>query len=156
MRRRQAEPGLCLARVRTIRACNAYLDGTQQAGLVLTCRTDQYQALGQSKEWVRDAAQIRSDPSQPKARAFLVRRVTDEDRWRPVLTGMKRAGNRRSETTCSACSSPTLTAVHHGPHPAGRVHQWLGTLARYLNSNTARRNPRPPPESRRPGTFSAN
>ena len=46
----EAEPGYASRAARTIRACNAYLDGTQQAGLVLTCRTDQYQALGQSKD----------------------------------------------------------------------------------------------------------
>lgn len=179
----ELEPRYASRAARTIRACNAYLDGTQQASLVLTCRLGQYQALEESREWVRDAAQIQIRPvGLPKARTFLVRRVSDEERWRAVLAAMTRTGNQALARALSTpwrltlaamvyderdsgtgaylhdpadltnptldteekirdhllgLLIPTLTAVHHGPHPADRVHRWLGTLARYLGSNTA-------------------
>jgi hypothetical protein len=37
-----AQPGYASRAARTSRACNAYLDGARQVGLVLTCRIDQY------------------------------------------------------------------------------------------------------------------
>jgi predicted NACHT family NTPase len=68
---------------RAIRACNAFLDGDQKAGMVLTCRSVQYESLEKAREWAQDAARIELRPVKADAaRQFLVRRVSDEARWR--------------------------------------------------------------------------
>jgi len=106
------EPGYASRAGQVIRACNAYLDGRQKAAMVLTCRIGQYEALGQANEWVHDAAQVRLRPvGLPTARSFLTRRVTDKDRWQPVLDAMRRSGNG---PLASALSTPwrlTLAAA---------------------------------------------
>jgi hypothetical protein len=78
-----------------IRACNRYLDAGQKGAMVLTCRINQYEALEQAREWVRDAARIELRPVEvAAARGFLTRRVDDEERWQPVLGQMQRSGGQ--------------------------------------------------------------
>ena len=85
------QPGYASRAGQVIRACNAYLDGGQKAALVLTCRIGQYQALEQDRVWVHDAARVELRPiGLPAARRFLTCRVTDQDRWQPVLDQMRR------------------------------------------------------------------
>jgi hypothetical protein len=93
------EPGYASRAAQTIRACNAYLAGTEKAAMVLTCRIGQYRALEDAGEWVHDAARIRLNPvGLPAARRFLTRRALDNARWEPVLTAMRRGGNRALRT----------------------------------------------------------
>lgn len=94
-------PGPASRAARTIRACNAYLDGVHKASVIVTCRTGHYQALESSRVWVHDAARVQIRPvGLPAARAFLVRRAIDQHRWRPVLDVMRR-GNRPLATALS-------------------------------------------------------
>jgi len=89
------KPGYASRAAQTIRACNAYLQAGEKAGLVLTCRIEQYEALEGAHEWVRDAARVEIRPvTLSKARSFLVARTDDEDRWKPVLEAMRRGGNQ--------------------------------------------------------------
>ena len=164
-----------------IRACNAYLDGVDKGGMVLTCRLKQYEALEAAHEWVHDAAHVHITPvGLPAARAFLIRRASDESRWQPVLTEMRRGANRPLAAALSTpwrldlattvyehrsaqgqysrdpaeLSAPALDSeekirdhllsllissavdARGGRYSAKQVHQWLATLARYLEQNT--------------------
>ena len=84
-------PGYTSRAGQVIRACNFYLDGTKKAAMILTCRIGQYKALEQVGEWVHDAAHIQLRPvGVATARSFLTSRVTDKERWRPVLDEMQR------------------------------------------------------------------
>jgi NACHT domain-containing protein len=107
------EPGYGSRTAQTIRACNAYLDGSGGKGsLVLTCRIEQYEALEKSREWVHDAARIQIHPvALPQARDFLTGRVTDKDRWRPVMAGMRQGRNRPLAQALSTPWRLTLTAA---------------------------------------------
>ncbi|WP_026412867.1 NACHT domain-containing protein [Actinomadura oligospora] len=106
------DPGYSSRAAQTIRACNAYLDGADKGSLVLTCRIDQYEALERTREWVRDAARVEICPVRlPKAREFLIGRVSDEGRWQPVLTAMCRSGNRPLARALSTPWRLTLAAT---------------------------------------------
>ena len=80
--------------------------------MVLTCRVSQYEALEQAREWVHDAARIQLHPvAVATARSFLTRRVTDEERWQPVLSQMQRSS---SQPLAKALATPwrlTLAAT---------------------------------------------
>ena len=103
------QPGFSSRVGQAIRACNAYLDGSQKGEMVLTCRIDQYGALEQASEWVRNAAHVQLRPVDvTAAREFLTRRVADESRWRPVLDAMRRP---RNSVLASALSTPWRLAV---------------------------------------------
>jgi NACHT domain len=95
-----------------IRACNAYLDGTQMAAMVLTCRIDQYEALQQAHEWVHDAARVQLRPvGLPAARSFLAQQAIDKDRWQPVLEAMQQSGHRPLARALSTPWRLTLAAI---------------------------------------------
>jgi hypothetical protein len=88
------DPGYNSRAAEAVRSFNAYQHGRSRAELVLTCRSEQYQALQQSQEWLKDAAHIAILPvSLAAARGFLIGRVRDAGRWQPVLDAMK---HRRS------------------------------------------------------------
>lgn len=77
---------------RTLRALNAYQDGRTMAAVVLTCRSTHYEALEQARVWRDDPARVELAPvSSRQARDFLTERVTDPDRWTPVLQEIKGA-----------------------------------------------------------------
>ena len=105
-------PGYSSRAGQAIRACNAYIDGADKAAIILTCRIGQYESLEQAHEWVHDAARIQLRPvNVAAARSFLTRRVTDKDRWQPVLSYMRR---RDGKTLAAALATPwrlTLAAT---------------------------------------------
>jgi hypothetical protein len=105
-------PGFNSRAAQAVRACNAYLSSGQKAGIVLTCRIGQYEALEGAYEWVQDAARVEIRPvTLPRARAFLTRRTSDAERWKPVLSAMRPGGN---EALSRALSTPwrlTLAAA---------------------------------------------
>jgi hypothetical protein len=106
------EPGYASRAGQAIRACNAYLDGGDKAAMVLTCRIGQYQALEQEREWVHDAARLELGPVGLRtARRFLAQRVTEEDRWQPVLKAMRRPGSRQLAKALSTPWRLTLAAT---------------------------------------------
>jgi hypothetical protein len=105
-------PGYASRAAHTIRACNAYLDFTRKAAIVLTCRIGQYEALEEATEWVHDAARIRLRPvGLHTAQGFLTRRVTHEGRWRPLLEEMQRPGNQHLARALSTPWRLTLAAT---------------------------------------------
>jgi hypothetical protein len=96
-----------------IRACNAYLDGVRAAAMILTCRINQYEALEQdAHEWVQDAARIELRPVEVAAAcSFLTGRVTEEDRWQPVLDQMWQPAGRPLAAALSTPWRLTLAAT---------------------------------------------
>ena len=102
-----------------IRACNAYLDGRQKAAMVLTCRISQYEALEQAREWIRDAARIQLHPvAVPAARRFLTARITDEDRWQPVLDRMQQRGSPLAQAMSTPWRLTVAATVYDQRDPA--------------------------------------
>jgi hypothetical protein len=103
------QPGFSSRVGQAIRACNAYLDGSQKGEIILTCRIDQYGALEQAREWVRNAAHVQLRPvGLTAAREFLTMRVADESRWQPVLNAMRRS---RNSVLARALSTPWRLAI---------------------------------------------
>lgn len=75
-----------------VRALNAYQHGRGKGELVLTCRSDQYDALGAAGVGVEDAAHVQIRPvSAVKAREFLENRVSDVARWQQVQQTIDRS-----------------------------------------------------------------
>ncbi|HEY5835140.1 NACHT domain-containing protein, partial [Streptomyces sp.] len=81
--------GTPVARRRAARAVerlNAYQNALGSAPLVLTCRTAQYGELAAADVRMREAARIEIEPvDNVRAIAYLNVRITNPDRWRPVL-----------------------------------------------------------------------
>ncbi|HEY5835580.1 NACHT domain-containing protein, partial [Streptomyces sp.] len=81
--------GTPVARRRAVRAVdrlNAYQNALGRAPLVLTCRTAQYGELAAADVRMREAARIEIEPvDTTRAIAYLNVRITNPDRWRPVL-----------------------------------------------------------------------
>lgn len=119
------EPRYASRAGQAIRACNAYLDGGQKAAMVLTCRIGQYKALKEASEWVHAAACVQLRPvGLSTARSFLTGRVTDHDRWEPVLDAMRRSG---SGPLARALSTPWRLTL------AAAVYDWRDpATGRYL------------------------
>jgi len=62
------------------------LSGRDDVPLIVTCRSDQYESLGKSHDWIKNATRVRLSPVHGKqARAFITERASDLNRWRPVL-----------------------------------------------------------------------
>ncbi|WP_437060606.1 NACHT domain-containing protein [Streptomyces sp. enrichment culture] len=71
---------------RALDALNSYQRGLDSAKLVLTCRTEQYQALESARVWLKDAARVDISSVRPaKGRAFIESRTDDPARWAGVL-----------------------------------------------------------------------
>ncbi|WP_257584401.1 NACHT domain-containing protein [Streptomyces sp. TLI_146] len=123
---------------RALRALNAYQHGRGKAELVLTCRSDQYQALEAMRIWVQDAAHVEIRPvSAVKARDFLNRRVSELTRWRPVLHEL---GHHPSGLLAQSLSTPwrlTLAVTiyeQRDPRTGIYVHNLEDLLAPDLNA----------------------
>lgn len=81
------DPALTFASraAQAVRALNAYQHGRGKGELVLTCRSDQYEALKAVGAGVEDAARVEIRPvSAVKTRRFLEDRVSDVARWQRV------------------------------------------------------------------------
>ncbi|MEU8796222.1 NACHT domain-containing protein [Spirillospora sp. NPDC048819] len=84
-------PGYASRAGKALRALNAYQHGRAKAEVVLTCRSEQYEALEDARTWAHDAARVEIQPVGPAmAREFLSDRVDDLDRWRPVFQALDR------------------------------------------------------------------
>ncbi|UGT42238.1 hypothetical protein LTV02_02060 [Nocardia yamanashiensis] len=81
------EPGFSSRAARLLLALNGYQDLRGRAPVVITCRTEQLEALEGVRVWLLDAATIEIDPvSTMKAEAFLRDCVGDVGRWQPIFT----------------------------------------------------------------------
>jgi hypothetical protein len=98
------DPGWSSRARRALEVLNSYQQGLTKASLVLTCRSDQYQALAADRIWLEDAAWVEiSSVSSVKARAFAEGRASDPTRWHDVLEALERAP---SEPLARALSTP--------------------------------------------------
>lgn len=71
---------------------NAYQRGRERAPLVLTSRSAAYLDLQALHVWARDAARVEiTAVSLLQAREFVTRRVSDPERWAPVLDHLSAA-----------------------------------------------------------------
>ncbi|WKU08684.1 NACHT domain-containing protein [Micromonospora sp. HUAS LYJ1] len=87
-------PGYASRAGHVLRVFNGYQRLRSKAELIVTCSSRQYSALIADYAWLEDAARVEIRPvSAAMARAFIVARAVDADRWNAVLDGMKR--NRR-------------------------------------------------------------
>ncbi|MGW9205663.1 NACHT domain-containing protein [Embleya sp. NPDC055664] len=74
---------------RALEIMNAYQHGRDRACLVVTSRSDSYDALN---TWAKDAARIDITPVTPgQAREFILARVDDPRRWRDVVDALASA-----------------------------------------------------------------
>ncbi|MEV5892895.1 NACHT domain-containing protein [Nonomuraea fuscirosea] len=116
-----------------IRGINAYHGTRSKGGIVLTCRSNQYQALEAISLWTRDAAHVHIAPvSSKEARTYLLSRVENPARWKPVLMALKRNAHAALARGLSTPWRLTLAiAIYeqrsHDPniysrHPAELVH----------------------------------
>ncbi|MBN0048188.1 hypothetical protein JS756_29580 [Streptomyces actuosus] len=109
-----------------VRALNAYQQGRDAGPLVLTCRTEHYDALAARIE-VLDAARIALAPvdavnavNAVNARTYLADRALDTARWHPLLDHLT---NHPTGTLATTLSTPwrlclTATVWHHDGNPA--------------------------------------
>ncbi|WP_101790441.1 NACHT domain-containing protein [Nonomuraea indica] len=90
------KPGYGSRAARALRALEDYEHGLDRCSLVVTCRTDQYDALAADGAAPRGVARIdMKEVGGDKARRF-VQAVTDQqdpDRWRPVLDALTGDGH---------------------------------------------------------------
>lgn len=151
------EPGYGSRAAHVIRAANAYLDGSGTSAMVLTCRTAQYEALAQAREWVRGAAWVQVQPVRPaQAREFLSRRVSDLGRWQPVLDAIARPGTVLARALSTPWRLVVAAVVYESRDLAtGRYARDPGRVGR-PGPGLAGRRPRSPAwlvhPRRRPGT----
>ncbi|MCF1597749.1 NACHT domain-containing protein [Streptomyces muensis] len=84
-------PGYGSRSAEAVRSLNAYQQGVQKAELILTCRSETYDALEDTRVWAHDAARIEIQPIvSTEARSFLNSRVDDLARWEDVLDALDR------------------------------------------------------------------
>ncbi|MGI5457847.1 NACHT domain-containing protein [Streptomyces sp. CA-249302] len=126
-------------------ALNAYQDGRDAGPLVLTCRTDHYNALAPSLQLI-DAARIAIAPvNAARAVTYLGNRALDTSRWQPLLDHLQA---HPTGTFAATLSTPwrlclTATVYHRTGSPvellshatAHDLDQHL--LARYIPSAAA-------------------
>ncbi|MED7929137.1 NACHT domain-containing protein [Nonomuraea sp. LP-02] len=90
------EPGYGSRAARALRALEDYEHGLERCSLVVTCRTDQYDALVADRAAPRGAARVTvKEVTGDKAWRFI-QAVTDQedpDRWRPLLDALTRDGD---------------------------------------------------------------
>ncbi|MGW6528501.1 NACHT domain-containing protein [Streptomyces venezuelae] len=71
---------------------NAFQQGRSKAPMVLTCRSEQYEALAAVQVWAQDAARIEiTQVSHAQVRQFVHERVESTARWECLLDALDRA-----------------------------------------------------------------
>ncbi|MFI2511720.1 NACHT domain-containing protein [Streptomyces sp. NPDC018972] len=76
---------------RAVRALNTYRTSTRKGDVLITCRTDTYEALKDLPLWAKDAAHVEICPITPhEISEFLTERSDAPDRWQPVLRHLER------------------------------------------------------------------
>ncbi|MDI3403271.1 NACHT domain-containing protein [Streptomyces cavernicola] len=71
---------------------NGFQQGRAKANVVLTCRSEQYEALEAVQVWAQDAARIEITQVSPaQVRRFVHERVENTTRWEPLLYALERA-----------------------------------------------------------------
>jgi hypothetical protein len=130
------DPGYGSRAGRALTALNAYQQRRTRAELVLTCRSEQYQALAAAKVWVHDAARVQiRQLTAAKARAFITSRVIDSGRWQPVLDTIAR---RPGAALAQGLSTPwRLTLAVTGYEQRDRNGAFLRDPARLCDASLA-------------------
>ncbi|MGI5511911.1 NACHT domain-containing protein [Streptomyces sp. CA-106131] len=101
-------PGGSSRAMAALAGLNAYQAGRSKAPLVLTCRTDQYDALA-TRARLLDAARVEVEPVTPaQAHAFVIARVWDPHQWAAVLDALDRDPHG---TAAQALSTPWLLTL---------------------------------------------
>ncbi|MBD3011350.1 NACHT domain-containing NTPase [Streptomyces sp. 5-10] len=128
-----------------VEALNAYQDGRDAGPLILTCRTDHYDALGPGDQLI-DAARITIAPvNTGEAIGYLTDRARDIGRWQPLINHLT---TNPTGPLAALLSTPwrlclTATVYHRSGDPdelllhptAHDLDQHL--LARYIPAATA-------------------
>lgn len=84
-------PGYASRAGQALQLLNGYQRYRSMAELVVTCRTEQYQALTDDRTWIEDAARVEiRRVSEAQAREFIIARSVDRERWKQVLDTVKR------------------------------------------------------------------
>ncbi|MEU4508674.1 NACHT domain-containing protein [Nonomuraea wenchangensis] len=90
------KPGYGSRAARALRALENYEHGPERCSLVVTCRTDQYDALVADRAALRGAARVTVEKVGGDKAWRFIQDVTDQedpDRWRPVLDALTRDGD---------------------------------------------------------------
>ncbi|MFJ7292821.1 NACHT domain-containing protein [Streptomyces collinus] len=134
-------PGYGSRSAEALRSLNAYQQGVQKAELILTCRSETYDALQDTRVWAHDAARIEIQPIvSTEARRFLNSRVDDLARWEDVLVSLDR--NPSGPLALGLATPWRLTlaaAVYEQRDPATGIYSRnpRQLLAEHLNSAEA-------------------
>ncbi|QYC45539.1 NACHT domain protein [Nonomuraea coxensis DSM 45129] len=89
-------PGYGSRAARALRALEDYEHGLERCSLVVTCRTDQYDALVADRAAPRGVARVTVEEVTSDQAWRFIQAVTDQedpDRWRPVLDALTRDGD---------------------------------------------------------------
>ncbi|MET7326751.1 NACHT domain-containing protein [Nonomuraea sp. NPDC005650] len=89
-------PGYGSRAARALRALEDYEHGLDRCSLVVTCRTDQYDALVADQAALRGVARVDVDQVNSDKAWRFVQAVTDQEdpeRWQPVLEALTRDGH---------------------------------------------------------------
>jgi hypothetical protein len=118
-------PGTPVARRRAslaVKQLNEYQEhkvAKDSAPVILTCRTDQYKELARAEVRMRDAARVEIGPvGQDQAIVYLTARITNPDRWRPVLDAL---ADRRSVLSRALTTPWRLNLAATVYEPGSRV-----------------------------------
>ncbi|WP_440104778.1 NACHT domain-containing protein [Streptosporangium sp. H16] len=94
---------------RVLVALNAYQDHDRLAAVVLTCRSDRYEALEQQRIWAHHTARVELAPlRRSQILGFLQARSEHPARWKPVSAALS---GRRAGTLAQALSTPWRLAM---------------------------------------------
>ncbi|MGW2220673.1 NACHT domain-containing protein [Nonomuraea sp. NPDC001684] len=136
------EPGYGSRAARALRALEEYEHGLDRCSMVLTCRTDQYDALAADRAVPRgivrvDVGKVGGD----KAWRFI-QAVTDQedpDRWRPVLDALTRDGHVLAEALNTPWRLTLAVSVHEQRDPVtGRYVRSPEVLTRFADQQAVR------------------
>ncbi|YCK39607.1 NACHT domain-containing protein [Actinomadura sp. ATCC 39365] len=136
------EPGYGSRAARALRALEEYEHGLDRCSMVLTCRTDQYDALAADRAVPRgvvrvDVGKVTSD----KAWRFI-QAVTDQedpDRWRPVLDALTRDGHVLAEALNTPWRLTLAVSVYEQRDPVtGRYVRSPEVLTRFADQQSVR------------------
>ncbi|MFF3943049.1 NACHT domain-containing protein [Streptomyces phaeofaciens] len=121
-----------------LKAFNSVPDGRALRALVITCRTEHYEALSPTL-WLTDAAHVAVAPvATPDALVYLQHRARDVVRWQPLLSHLSDHVNRGTPSALAdALSSPwrlslVATVYRDEGDPLELTHQDTDRLEQHL------------------------
>ncbi|MFI9592775.1 NACHT domain-containing protein [Nonomuraea sp. NPDC052265] len=136
------EPGYGSRAARALRALEDYEHGPDRCSLIVTCRTDQYDALVADRAVPRGVVRVDVDKVLTDKAWRFIQAVTDQedpDRWRPVLDALTRDGHVLAEALNTPWRLTLAVSVYEERDPlTGRYVRSPEVLTEFADQSSVR------------------